>query len=310
MFTSVFGISIKYETWNKYNSLPFYIVESYDFYTAYIANKRCIVLVPNGELATLPALKKQIQKIKELDNVPIVFKLKTVSFYRRKSLIENKISFVSNKQIFLPFLGTMLTEEKDVEKTKEKFLFSTQQLFLFYLYNNKKQLYVSEAGKILPFSAMTITRAVKQLETTGLFLVSKDGVKKVIRSKYARQELFEKAQKYLSSPVCKKGYIDKSEITENMVFAGETALSEKSMLNPERIATYAISKKLFDTRMLRDELIDLQSQVRLEVWEYDPRMFADDGIADSLSVVLTFSGNSDERIEEAMEELIQKELQE
>ena len=63
MFTSVFGLSIKYEAWNLQNSLPIYITESYDFYTAYIGNKRCIMLTPTEEISTLPALKKQIAKI-------------------------------------------------------------------------------------------------------------------------------------------------------------------------------------------------------------------------------------------------------
>lgn len=34
MFTSVFGISIKYEAWNHQDSLPVYIAGSYDFHTA------------------------------------------------------------------------------------------------------------------------------------------------------------------------------------------------------------------------------------------------------------------------------------
>ena len=58
MLTSVFGISIKYEAWNHQDSLPVYIAGSYDFQTAYIGNRRCIMLAPIEELATLPALKK------------------------------------------------------------------------------------------------------------------------------------------------------------------------------------------------------------------------------------------------------------
>ena len=46
MFTSVFGISIKYEAWNQQDSLPVYIAGSYDFHTAYIGNRRCIMLAP------------------------------------------------------------------------------------------------------------------------------------------------------------------------------------------------------------------------------------------------------------------------
>ena len=59
MLTSVFGISMKYEAWNHQDSLPVYIAGSYDFHTAYIGNRCCIMLAPTEELATLPALKKQ-----------------------------------------------------------------------------------------------------------------------------------------------------------------------------------------------------------------------------------------------------------
>ena len=253
MLTSVFGISIKYEAWNHQDSLPVYIAGSYDFHTAYIGNRRCIMLAPTEELATLPALKKQIVKIQQIDNVPVVFELTTVSNYRRKSLIENNIPFITDKQVFLPFIGTMLTDEKEPPKLTGKFVYSTQQLFLFYLYSKKKRLYTSEAGKVLPFTAMTLTRAVKQLET---------------------------------------------------------ALSEKTMLNPSRVVTYAISEKDYDKALLTDELIDPDKQVRLELWAYNPKQFSEDNSADDISLVLSFTDTNDERIEEAVDELQERRLQE
>ena len=283
MLTSVFGLSIKYEAWNHQDSLPVYIAGSYDFHTAYIGNRRCIMLAPTEELATLPALKKQIAKIQQIDNVPVVFELATVSNYRRKSLIEYNIPFITDKQVFLPFIGTMLSDEKESQKLTGKFVYSTQQLFLFYLYREKKRLYISEAGKVLPFTAMTLTRAVKQLETTDLFLVAKAGVNKFIESKYKRDELFEKAKVYLKTPVRKTGYIDKTQVTENMVFAGETSLSEKTMLNPSRVVIYAISEKGYDKTLLTDELIDPDKQVRLELWAYSPKQFSVDNGADEIS---------------------------
>lgn len=307
MRESVFGIPIKYDTWNK-SSMPLYIAGSYEFCTAYIADKRCIMIKPKEELATLPALKKQIAKIQETDRVPVVLELRTVSSYRRKSLIENNIPFITGKQVFLPFIGAMLTDEKEPEEKIRKFVFSTQQLFLLYLYGKKKRVYISETAKILPFTAMTLTRAVKQLEATDLFFVTKDGVNKVIESKYDRLELFEEAKQYLSTPVCKIGYIDKSQVTSDMVYAGETALAEKTMLNPNRVITYAVSEKDFDKRLLNAELIDPEKQVKLEVWKYNPKMFSRDNTADTLSVALSFVGNYDERVEEAVEELIEGEL--
>ncbi len=77
----------------------------------------------------------------------------------------------------------------------------------------------------------------------------------------------------MTTPVRKTGYIDKTQVTENMVFAGETALSEKTMLNPSRVVTYAISEKDYDKALLTDELIDPDKQVRLELWAYNPNNF-------------------------------------
>jgi len=155
-----------------------------------------------------------------------------------------------------------------------------------------------------------LTRAVKQLETTDLFLVAKDGVNKFIESKYKRDELFEKAKVYLTTPVRKTGYIDKTQVTENMVFAGETALSEKTMLNPSRVVTYAISEKDYDKALLTDELIDPDKQVRLELWAYNPKQFSEDNCADDISLVLSFKDTNDERIEEAVDELQERRLHE
>lgn len=196
------------------------------------------------------------------------------------------------------------------KKLTGKFVYSTQQLFLLYLYSKKKRLYISEAGKVLPFTAMTLTRAVKQLEATDLFLIAKDGVNKFIESKYNRYELFEKAEVYLTTPVRKAGYIDKTLVTENMVFAGETALSEKTMLNPNRIVTYAISEKDYDKTLLTEELIDPDEQVRLELWAYNPKQFSEDNSADDISVILSFGDTNDERLEEAVDELQERRLQE
>ena len=308
MIDHIFGLSIKYEPWDNKSILPLYIVNSYQFYAAYIENIRCIVIKPIEELPTLPSLKKQIQKIRVIDDVPIVLYSKTISFYRRKSLLENHIPFMTDKQVFLPFIGTLLVDEKGIEKTKDKFVYSTQLLFLAYMYNHEKKVYVSDLSKNLPFSAMTLSRAVKQLEMTDLFLVYKDGVNKVIESKYSYKELFERIQHHLVTPVRQVGYMDQSLITNYMVLAGEIALSEMTMLNPSRLRTYAVYEKDFDKTQLIDELIDPDVQVKVEIWAYDPHLFTHTNIADTLSIVLSLKENKDERIEEVLEDILEKEL--
>ena len=173
MLTSVFGISIKCEAWKHQDSLPVYIAGSYDFQTAYIGNKRCIMLTPTEEFATLPALKKQITKIQQIDNVPVVFELATVSNYRRKSLIENNIPFITDKQVFLPFIGTMLSDEKEPPKLRGKFVYSTQQLFLFYLYSKKKTIVYFRSRKSASIYSNDLDQSSKAVGSDGFVSCSK-----------------------------------------------------------------------------------------------------------------------------------------
>lgn len=305
VLTDIFGMQVQYETWNKKNALPMYIAGSYDFAVAILNGCRCIMLSSTEEIVTLPALKKQIKKIQEIENIPVVIKLPTISSYRRKKMIESGVPFITGKQAFLPFMGTFLTQENEETVEVTKLMFSAQQLALMYLYNNSKKLYVSDATKKLPFTAMTMSRAVKQLEATGLFHATKDGVNKVIESDYCEVELYEKIKEYMTSPVRKIGYLNKDDITTDMILAGDGVLAEATMLNPNRVKTYAVYAKFFAKENLVNELIDPDEQVRVELWEYDPKQFSVDNMADRLSVALSFIGNEDERVEEAIEELVE-----
>ena len=310
MKTDVFGLTINYKSWDKKQALPLYVAGNYEIDEAIVSNNRFIVMSPIGDLPTLPAMKKHIEKIQKIDDVPVAFYLKNLSDFRRKGMLEINIPFMTEKQVFLPFIGTLLMEEKNNALYKEKFMFSTQQLFLMYLYNRQNKLYVANVGKKLPYSAMTLSRAVKQLEASDLFLVYKDGVNKVIESKYDRRELFERAKPFLLDPVRKYGYIEKSRIDENMVLASESALAKNSMLNPSKLITYAIDEQKMDINQMENELVDPNKQIRLELWGYDPKLFSDDNVADVLSVALSLREIVDERIEEAIDECIERELNE
>lgn len=310
MKTDVFGLTINYKSWDKKQALPLYVAGNYEIDEAIVSNNRFIVMSPIGDLPTLPAMKKHIEKIQKIDDVPVAFYLKNLSDFRRKGMLESNIPFMTEKQVFLPFIGTLLMEEKNNALYKEKFMFSTQQLFLMYLYNRQNKLYVANVGKKLPYSAMTLSRAVKQLEASDLFLVYKDGVNKVIESKYDRRELFERAKPFLLDPVRKYGYIEKSRIDENMVLASESALAKNSMLNPSKLITYAIDEQKMDINQMENELVDPNKQIRLELWGYDPKLFSDDNVADGLSVALSLREIVDERIEKAIDECIERELNE
>lgn len=66
---------------------------------------------------------------------------------------------------------------------------------------------------------MSITRAARLLEDTGLFTLSKDGVNRIIYGRHSKYDMYEKLKKYMRSPVKIAGYIDKIKLPEEVVFA-------------------------------------------------------------------------------------------
>ena len=46
--------------------------------------------------------------------------------------------------------------------------------------------------------------------------------------------------------------------------------------------------------------------VNLELWKYNPALFARNGIVDPISLALCFEDNSDERIESSIEEYLEE----
>ena len=76
------------------------------------------------------------------------------------------------------------------------------------------------------------------------------------------------------------------------------------MLSEGALMYYAIDQRNADKGGMEIELLNSQKQVMIEEWSYSPQLFAKDGIADSISVVLSFSDNNDKRIQIAVEEML------
>jgi len=306
--TDTIGMQITYKQWNGVERLPLYLSNGYNFRKAEIDSCECLLIEPKVELSTLPALKKQIVKIQQIENIPVVICLESMSAFRRKNMIESRIPFiVKGKQVYLPFMGTFLQAKSDKQITDvERFMVSTQVLFFMYIYRENKELYLSEATKYLQYSAMTINRAAKQLEATKLFQTKKDGVNKVLFSELSKRELYEEIKGYMVSPVVKTYYLSKDLVTKEMTLAGLSTLSEKSMLSEGKLVYYAVEQGRTTPKVKEIELLEPKKQVMIEEWSYNPQLFAKDGIADPISVALSLADDNDERVEMAIEEMMNK----
>ena len=304
------GLKVHYQSWSHTDELPYYLLDRYDFQQATLDSVRTLFLYPKTELDQLASVKKQITKIQKIEPLPVVIILKNISRSRLQYMLLAHIPFiVPEKQIYLPFMGIALQNKFGAESVwTEQLQPSAQVLFFYYLYQKKKQVYMSDASKKLGFSAMTVSRAFRQLEHTTFFTTEKEGVQKKLTGKYTMRELYDKMQPYLSSPVRKTIYVDKQVLLSSMRIAGISALSQMSMINPPDIPCYAVNGKKGNPTGT-DVLIDASAQVKVELWKYAPDILSGNDTVDPLSLAISLKDDPDERIEEAVEILINKILE-
>ena len=302
----ILGLKLNYTKWNKEKQLPLFILNDFLVQKAIINDIECLSLTPKGDLPTLPAFKKQISIIKEIENVPIFLQLDAISSFRRQNLLENKIPFIlKDKIVYLPFMATYLTNIYHEETTVEKLTLASQLLFTWILYQNTNKYYISDAVESLGFSNMTLTRAYRQLCATQLFEDRKDGRKIFLTTKLSKVELFNKMKPYLQSTFYTCGSILRKEITKDMVLAGESAFSQHAEINPPRIKTYAIEKKLSNNIKLQRECYSYDEQIELQIWKYNPLLFSPNKKnIDVISLILSLLGNEDERIDKQIDKVL------
>lgn len=307
--TKALGLPVVREPWTQESKLPFFLIEKYAYEAVRLDDIACVFVRPIEEMDAVNAVRKHIQIIRDVSGGPVVLEMISITSYRRSALIQAKIPFVvPGKQIYLPFLGTLLTskcDRNDLNAMERQVLQPSAQMLLFsFIIGGNRPMYLSPMAKRLGVSAMTITRAAQQLCATGFLKKSNDGVQKILETSLTPEELFRKMRPYLIDPVRKTVYISKEDIIQNMFPAGLSALSELSMINPPTVQVWGTAQFRTEKKPATGQLLDTEKQCELQVWKYDPRLISQTDKVDALSLACSFAENTDERIEQSIDELL------
>ena len=271
-----------------------------------------LVQVKEQEPFGLVALKKQREIYIEQFQCNMAYYFDTMTRTQRDGLLKNKIPFVSSLgQIYLPFLGLVLNENFKKEKKikTEKMMPVTQTLFIYLLYQKESYVLKSVVADILGFTRTSITRASEQLIAMNLIEQEKVGKEVRMFQKNSPKELLKKAKPYLISPVQKKMVVRAKNLSVQGLKAGETALSEYSMLNVPKLRTVAVYKGAIECDVLEEvdaRWEEEQELVLLELWKYNPLLFEKEGKVDQISLACSMADCKDERVEMAVEEMLEK----
>lgn len=303
---------ITIKPWIKKNNFPIFLRDAYNFYGVTILGTRCILIEAVDEMPNIDQLKKHIKQIKNLTDRQIVLFYKDITRYRRKSLIENRIAFViEDGQMYLPFLGLDLKKVKEHVEEAKGFTAPAQIAYLYFLYHKEEVVNTTDFAKKLGFNKMTASRALNDLYHANLITYEIGGM--TGRSKEYKRikdpDYFLRGRNYLKTPVRKIIYTKTRPL--DALTAGMEALSELSMINPPGHPIMAIDRNKLNNEQVEvvnnKDLIKDTKLVELELWDYDPGLFSNNGHVDLLSLYASLKEETDERVRQALEEVLRGE---
>lgn len=305
--------------------LPIYIHQTFKLYRTNVFNTEFVLAeLKHEEELSIQQTQKQVQLVKNLLNQKVVVVLENVQAYNRKRLIEKGINFiVPGKQLYMPDLWIDLRESYVNPKTKprnETLLPSAQLLLIYHIIHRNRQWKLEECpfkelARKFGYTPMAITNAIDNLKHHELLEV--EGEKeKFIRFSHERLELWNIAMErnLLVNPVLKTVFVDQKPKNLFLLRCNASALPEYTDLNPSRQEYFAIEKSLFYGLQKGNALVnpnEYEGRYALEVWKYNPitlvkELPMDRAVVDPLSLYLSVKASRDERIEMALDQILEK----
>lgn len=307
------GVTVSPARWPVEGRLPLYLRSGYSFYEAEILDLPCLMMADQGEENPAAAtIRKHINHVRSKWPGEIIYVRAQIAAYQRKRLIEQKVPFiVPGNQMYLPMLGIDLREYfRRLRQPNSTLSPATQVVVLHALLCSDERVYTpAELAERLGYTKMTMTRAFNELDAEDLADISTQGRQRCLTFKSTRRDLWQKALPLLRSPVKKRQHVRLTTQKRIGPVAGLSALASYSMLAAPSISTVATSVDRWRAFQQRAEFAktaadDPESQ-EVEVWSYDPKLFSHRQIVDRFSLFLSLRGNEDERVEAAMEEMME-----
>lgn len=287
--------------------VPLSLSEYYEARVGNLLGSRYLFLMLTGERPNPDALIRQVVAVSRYySERPIVLFGELDAEYYDRLCRENLAFIVPGRIVHIPPLVELKADNafSASDTALGKYLSPWAQVIVLYqILNNRGNLSLpySMVTEALRLNRVYLTRAAHELERRHLAKIEYSGIKGIITFAHDGRGLWHWAQDLLTSPVRKT--IRTICPPANALRSGIAALSARSMLVPDRFATYAVVSS--DLRKIPESDVREYEGDYVEGWKYDPRLLAGkDGIVDPLSLYLSLRNNADPRVEEACEAML------
>lgn len=207
------------------DKLPLAFKGRYYFFDIETNGMHWIAIKPKSDVG-LVTLRKDRAKVQAAAGLNCAIFMDSTTCYIKEKLIDEGIPFVlADKQVYLPFIGYLLSNFGDRDIAPVQLIsYLTQKLILTAIYEKWDKVTVSEAAVRLGVTKTSVTRCFDEIEYLSIDILDAKGKSRAITVSEDRKQLWEKLQSVLRNPV-----IARYELREDIHLdkkAGITALCE------------------------------------------------------------------------------------
>jgi AraC-like DNA-binding protein len=316
-FDKTLGVEVEIEQRAVLNNLPYFITDHYRLYKAKLLN-RCFVLMIDKfvQHSSPDVIRKHVEKVSDKTGLSVIYVVSALTSFNRKRLINYRTNFVvPNNQMYLPHLMIDLREHyRSREQEKDYLTPSSQAILIYSLLHSNRELYSSSISKELKYSETTVSRSFREISGFGIGDIVKDIRENILNLPREKRELWNKAYPLMRSPVMKEVWVNSYDILKELPLAGLSALSEYTMIAPLRNEVFAISSAQWNQAVkektvkqsIEPEATDYNKKI--EIWHYTAKLVKFSNIVDKYSLYLSLKQDPDERIQHALQYMLEEEL--
>jgi DNA-binding MarR family transcriptional regulator len=311
----ILGMRFEPKIFDAHSTLPIYLQEDYFVSEILLLGLPYLLVYTKSHKEMSPAnLKKQLDKILEKTNIPVIYLAERVDSSTRRRWIEQNIDFiVPGNQMYVPTAGVDLRQYFLGGKQKKTTISpSAQALILYAIANQDYQEYTTkDLTKHSGYSIMTLNRVFDELVEFGLADAKYHKRENILTFNCIGKSLWEKALPLLKSPVRKRVWAIRMTQHEFVCkLAGVSALAEQTMLADDKLPTYAMSNAEYKTAVANQSIKIMpdnwNSDMQIEIWHYSPGIVSRTNVVDSLSLYLSLQLELDARIKSELNRLMER----
>ena len=144
-------------------------------------------------ISDLLILRRDRVGVEKITGLNCAVFLDRTTFYIKEKMIEEGIPFViDRKQVFLPFIGYLLSKGNERELAPVHLIsFLTQKMLLMAIYERWNEVKVSDAAKRLEVSTKSASRCFDELEYLNIDVLGMKGKSRVIDIPDEREQLWQ-----------------------------------------------------------------------------------------------------------------------